>query len=1149
MNKKVGKALVVGAGISGIRSALDLAETGYGVTLIDRSPYLGGILSQLDYQFPTDRCGMCKMLPLVNRDASSQYCLRKGLFHENIEILLSTELTSLEGEPGHFQVKLKQKPTWIDPDLCNGCGLCTEVCPVEVSDEFNEGLNNRKAIYLPVPHAIPNPYVIDFTACTQCGECEKICPTQAIRLSQQERKKFKILVVDDELIVRDSLKEWLEEEGFSVDMAESGQDALDKLSANSYHLMLTDIKMPGMDGVEVLQKSKEIFPDLAVVMMTAYATVETAVEAMKTGALDYLIKPFDPDKLIPMVLNIYEDLEASQGRQLEVGSVILCGGTDYYNPAGDKNTFGYGVYPNVVTSLEFERILSGGGPSGGQLINPKDGRPIQKAAWIQCVGSRDLQTGADFCSNICCMYAVKEAILAKKKTNGNLDVTIFYMDMRSFGKSFQKYIDEAKNKYGVRFQRGRVHSVSSDPTSGDLVVRYADQNGEIQNETHDMMVLSVGQRPSAGTEALAEMIGIDLNPWGFCQTKPFSPTRTAREGIFIGGAFSGLKDISESVTQASAAALSASRAIHSEGGGLAHESDSQIERMDVSNEAPRILVMICTCGGTLQSDSTVSQDIVSTIERDPLVQSIEFLEQVCTSSGWETLVEKVEDIKPNRILIGACHPYLFTRKLKELGRKTGLDPALMEVVDLRLTRKFGQPENSTDGGVGEDDLRSTLQSGLAKLKQVNPNPVATVQITQQALVVGGGIAGMTAAQAIADHGFQVELIEKGEKLGGNLLWLKRTLDGNSTKEFLDEMVLKTEKHPKIRIHTQTRVVSSLGNIGNFLTTIENDEGNISTLEHGVTILATGGRESVTDKYGYGESDAIITQKELETNLSEQAIDPDKLSSVVMIQCVGSREEPRNFCSRVCCNSALKHALNLKEKNPDLTIYILYRDMMSYGFNETYFTRARKSGILFIQYDPENKPNVKPGNDSVKVEMFEPIIRKNIEIETDLLVLATGVEPDLPSDLAKIFGVEKDEFGFFKEAESKWRPVDSLKDGIFACGLVHSPRTIDETVATAEAAAQRALRVIAQKNLASGKVVATVHHSICSLCELCIDTCPYDARSLNSDTEQVLVNPLMCQGCGTCAMVCPNGASTLEGLNKKHMLEVIDVSCASNARTY
>ena len=404
MPRKIGSALVVGAGISGIRAALDLAETGYGVTLIDRAPHLGGILSQLDYQFPTDHCGMCKMLPLVDRDASSQYCLRKGLFHENIEILLSTELISVAGEAGNFDVTLRQKPSWVDPALCIGCGDCASVCPVTVPDAFNSGMVNRKAIYLPVPHAIPNPYVIDFSVCSRCGACEKVCPTGAIRISEQERKKFRILVVDDELIVRDSLKEWLEEEGFSVDMAESGSEALKRLAEGPYHLMLTDIKMPGMDGVEVLQKAKESCPDLCVVMMTAYATVETAVEAMKTGALDYLVKPFDPDKLIPMVLRIYEDLEAALGRRLNVGALVLCGGTSYYDPSQGKNTFGYGILPGVVTSLEFERIFSGTGPSGGRLVRPGDDRPVRKVAWVQCVGSRDLQSDADFCSNVCCMY-------------------------------------------------------------------------------------------------------------------------------------------------------------------------------------------------------------------------------------------------------------------------------------------------------------------------------------------------------------------------------------------------------------------------------------------------------------------------------------------------------------------------------------------------------------------------------------------------------------------------------------------------------------------------------------------------------------------------------------------------------------------------
>ncbi|UCF94255.1 MAG: response regulator [Desulfobacterales bacterium] len=368
MQRKIGQALVVGAGIGGIRAALDLAELGYGVTLVDRAPHVGGILSQLDYQFPTGRCGMCQMLPLVEREAGSQYCLRRGLFHENIEILLATELVTVEGEPGKYVATLKQLPRGVDAHRCAGCGACADVCPVEVPDDFNAGLGTRKAIYLPVPHALPNAYLIDLKACTRCGACQTVCPTGAIQLPEEQRQGFRILVVDDELILRDSLKEWLGEEGFSVDMAASGRQALDQLTRQTYHLMLLDIKMPGMDGVEVLQKAKENFPALGVIMMTAYATVETAVEAMKIGARDYLVKPFDPEALIPMVLGIYADLQATAGRRVEAGAIVLCGGTAFFDPADGKNTLGYGVYPNVVTSLEFERLLSGTGPCPVQLV-------------------------------------------------------------------------------------------------------------------------------------------------------------------------------------------------------------------------------------------------------------------------------------------------------------------------------------------------------------------------------------------------------------------------------------------------------------------------------------------------------------------------------------------------------------------------------------------------------------------------------------------------------------------------------------------------------------------------------------------------------------------------------------------------------------
>jgi len=1149
MKKKIGKALVVGAGISGIRAALDLAEFGYSVILIDQSPHIGGVLSQLDYQFPTDRCGMCKMLPMVDRDTSSQYCLRKGLFHENIEIRLSTELVSVEGESGNFQVSLRRKPNLVDPARCIGCGECVKVCPVEVPDAFNAGLSVRKAIYLPVPHAIPNAYIIDRNACSRCGECEAICPTGAINLLEEVRKDFRILVVDDELIMRDSLRAWLEDEGFAVDMAASGPEALNHLSKQAYGLMLVDIKMPGMDGVELLQKAKEVFPDLVVVMMTAYATVETAVEAMKIGAIDYLLKPFDPDTLIPMIIRTYQDLEASKEPPMEFGALVLCGGTSYFDPAGGKNTYGYGIYPNVVTSLEFERILSGTGPNKGRLVRLSDGKPLRKVAWLQCVGSRDIQIDADFCSSICCMHAIKEALVAKERAGGALEAAIFYMDMRTFGKSFQRYRDRAETEHGVRFEKGRVHSVLYNENSGDLIVRHVDYSGTHSEEIFDMVVLSVGQRPALGTTALAEMVEMPLNQWGFGQTEPFSLTRTSKEGIVLGGSFSGLKDISESVIQASAAALSASRSIHSAGGSLSPEISSVEPFPDISQEPPRILIAVCTCGDLL-AKFLDTQQLVRCLKVDPAVNQVEFLEQTCTVTGWENLIEQVEKHKPNRILIGSCLPYVYAQKIKELGRQVGLNPALIEVVDLMLmaqSSKLKSEKLSADeiSKINSDSL-AILGTGLARLKWADPDPVPGEKILQQALVVGGGIAGMSSAIAVADHGFQVDLIEQEEMLGGNLNWLQRTLEGNTTKTILDETLLKVEKHPLIRVHTHSQVRASHGQVGRFFTTIEDKEKGAFTLEHGVTILATGGVEADTTSYNFGTSEAIVTQRELERKIHDNTIDPSRLGSIVMIQCVDSRQEPRNYCSRICCTTALKYALHFKEQNPEINVFILYRDMMTYGFTESYYTLARKSGVIFIQYDVDEKPQVTPMDGSVRVTAVEPIIGQKVQIDADLVVLATGIVPKLTKDLAESFGATLDQDGFFEEAESKWRPVDSLKEGIFACGLAHSPRNITESIATAEAAAQRALRILSYERIPAGKVVAEVRHSLCSLCERCIEACPYGARAVDPELGKILVNAAMCQGCGSCATVCPNSASTLAGFLDQQMFDVIDSALEGTA---
>ncbi len=1448
--------MVVGGGIAGIQAALDLANSGFYVHLLEKSSAIGGVMSQLDKTFPTNDCSMCIISPKLVECAG----------HPNIELLTLSELAALEGQVGRFKATVVQHPRFIDRDKCTGCGDCATVCPINLKNEFDEGLSVRKAAYKRYPQAVPGTYAIDKKGTSPCKAscpahisvqgyvalvaqgkyrealqlikeqnplpaicgrvchhpCESVCTrgqldepvaidfikrfvadldlnsetryVPEIKTKREEKaavigsgpaglscayylaiagyqvtvfEKLPVLggmltvgipsyrlprdTIEAEIqVIRDLGVEFrtgvdigrdvtiaqLRDQGYKafflaigaheckvlgvegetlegvfpgtdflrqVNLGErialgdrvavvgGGNVAMDAVRSakrlgaaspfivyrRSYEEMPAneeEIEECREEGIEIMTlttptriigengrvKTMECLrmalgePDAsgrrrpvpiagseftmevdAVIpaigqesdwacltpectcTLSDWGTVrvdpmtlqtddqdifaggdavtgpKTVIEAIAAGkqaaiSIDRLIQGLDLKEGRQQEWRAVEDLrtegydrlpreqmprldpearlasfdEVQQGfseeqvlteaarclacgicsecyqcvaacpanavvhdqqpvtRVIEVGSVILAPGAKTYDPAAVDNYL-YGNHPNVVTSLEFERILSASGPYMGHLMRPLDNREPKSIAWIQCVGSRNTNhCDNGYCSGVCCMYAVKEAIVAKEHSAEPLNTTIFFMDMRTYGKDFEKYYNRAKDEYGVRFVRSRIHTI--DPgTDGGLAIAYVTEDGSIMEEQFDMVVLSVGMEVGKDTAELAKKLDIELDRYHFALTGGFEPVNTSRPGVYACGLFQGPKDIPFSVTEASAAACASAIDLAEARGTQVHVRQLPPE-LDLTDAIPRIGVFVCNCGINIGSVVDV-KDVASYAATLPNVVYTGDNLFTCSQDTQEKIRQVIVEHKLNRVVVAACSPRTHEQLFQDTLKACGLNKYLFEMANVRDQDSWVHQKDPVHATEKAKDLVRMAAARAALLKPLVERPLA---ITQRGLVIGGGVAGLNVALSLARQGFETVLVESQKDLGGVARRINHTIDGVDVQDYLTRLIGEVQDHHNIQVLTEARVVGFSGYKGNFITQVQvGPDGDGRKIEHGVTIVASGGREYQPKEFQYGSGSGIMTQLELDEMIRDRESTVAAWDRVFMIQCVGSRNEENPNCSRICCQGAVKHALELKRMNPDMEVIILYRDMRTYGLLEDYYTEARNKGVLFCRFPQTDPPQVGIDGDGIDVTFMDHVLRRPLKMKADAVILSAATIAADTHDLASFLKVPRNAEGFFIEAHAKLRPVDFSSEGIYLCGLAHGPKLISESISQALAAASRAGSFLAATDQTIGGVVAHVDTAHCAACLVCVMSCPYGVPRINEENVSE-INEALCQGCGVCASECPAGAIQL-----------------------
>ncbi len=816
-------------------------------------------------------------------------------------------------------------------------------------------------------------------------------------------------------------------------------------------------------------------------------------------------------------------LMSAQENTIRVGAIIMAPGFSPYNPQG-KGSWGYGVLDNVITSPEMERLLSSCGPTSGRLLRPSDNRPVKQLAFIQCIGSRDPHPcGHGYCSSVCCMTAIKEAMIARDN-DCELEVTVFYSDMRTHGKGFDRYFQRASDKQ-IRFTRCRPHGIEPAGKDGALRVRTINEQGRQLEETFDLIVLSVGLEIQEPTIQLASLAGIHLGPEHFASTSSFQPVLSSKKGIYICGAFSGPKNISLSIEQGSAAAAAAASLLMS-------RRDTKTRKLRLPPAQPpaaavKTGVFLCHCGNNISE--TINLETVR--KQISVLKSVSHVEEVlfgCSQDTRELIIDLVRSLGLNRIVIAACSPKTHEALFRRTIREAGLNEYLLEMANIRNHDSW---VHALDPDAATDKAVDLIKMAVAAVMLKRPVTANTAAVKQTALVVGGGVTGMTAAINLADQGFPVDLVEKTDRLGGNGLNLHRTWNGEHVPPYIKKLQAQVLDHPGITVHFCATVLDAGGHAGNFHTTIRDHKEHRRIITHGAGIIAVGGKRSLPDEYGYGKIPGVVAAVEFDALHIYNDIRVSRGSSFVFIQCVGSRDETHNYCSRVCCTHSVQSAIELKKEDPNRQVYILFREMRTYGLRESLYNRALELGVIFINYEQFGKPKVKSHDEQITVEVWDHILHRPLHIMADMIILASGILPNPDAGrLASLFRVNIDEDGFFQEAHPKLRPVDLPTDGLFVAGLAHAPKPIEESISQALAASARAATLLSQKEICLDAVKAVVDDKHCDGCALCIDVCPYQAitplETIDADGEQhklVAVDTMRCTGCGICQGTCPKRA--------------------------